>query len=74
MIQKKLDKNGGGGEYHEIPPKNFCLTAPKNFLVDPLTVSLISATGKIACFKWLCRLSVEIFLSHSAKKFQGEAF
>ena len=38
--------------------------------MDPLTVSLISATGKISCFKGLCRLSVEIFLSHSAKNVQ----
>ena len=54
--------------------KKICLTVPKSFLVDPLTVSLISATGKISCFKGLCRLSVEIFLSYKAKKLQGETF
>ena len=60
-----------GGESHNFPSKNFCLTVPKIFLVDPLSVPLISATGKFACFKWLCRLSVEILLSHGFRKFQG---
>ena len=44
--------------------KNFrpkiCLTVPKIFLVDPLNVSLISATGKILASKGLCRFSAEI--------------
>ena len=67
-----MDKKGG--EYHDFPLKKFCLTVPKIFVVDPLTVSLISATGKISCFKGLCRLTVEIFLSHSAKKNSGGPF
>ena len=37
---------GGGKEYQAFPSKIFCLTVPKNFIVEPFSVSLISGTEK----------------------------
>ena len=44
--KKFMDKNGGGGEYQELPSKNFCLTVPKNFVRESFSVSLISGIEK----------------------------
>ena len=44
--RKSLDKRGGGGEYQDSPSKFFCLTVPKNFVKEPLSVSLISGIKK----------------------------
>ena len=47
LVSKKLmDKRGGGGEYHDFQSKSFCLTVPKNFVGEPLSVSLISGIEK----------------------------
>ena len=43
--KKFMDKNGGG-EYQELPSKNFCLTVPKNFVRESFSVSLISGIEK----------------------------
>ena len=46
VAKKFMDKNGGG-EYQELPSKNFCLTVPKNFVKESFSVSLISGIEKI---------------------------
>ena len=46
VAKKFIDKNGGGGEYQELPSKNFCLTVPKNFVRESFIVSLISGIEK----------------------------
>ena len=45
VAKKFIDKNGGG-EYQELPSKNFCLTVPKNFVRESFSVSLISGIEK----------------------------
>ena len=45
VAKKFIDKNGGG-EYQELPSKNFCLTVPKNFVRESFSVSLISRIEK----------------------------
>ena len=67
--RESLDK--GGGEYQDFPWKIFCLTVPKNFLVEPFSVSLITGTEKV----WIrgggaSGFTVENFLSHSAENFR----
>ena len=57
--------------YHYFRLKNFRLTVPKNFVEEPVCVSLFSGTEKV----WIregvvSRFSVENFLSHSAEKFR----
>ena len=61
------------GEYQDFPSKIFCLTVPKNLVRESFIVSLISGMQKNFYFRGLChdfRVSVEIFLSHGAKKFR----
>ena len=43
---KSLWIKTGGGEYQELPSKNFCLTVPKNFVRESFSVSLISGIEK----------------------------
>ena len=45
VAKKFMDKNGGG-EYQELPSKNFCLTVPRNFVRESFSVSLISGIEK----------------------------
>ena len=65
---------GGGREYHNILSKIFPLTVPKNAVVEPFSLSLISGIEKFWMREWggggLSRYSVENFLSHSAEKFR----
>ena len=46
VAKKFMDKNGGG-EYQELPSKNFCLTVPKNSVGKSFSVSLISGIEKL---------------------------
>ena len=40
--RKKIRIRGGGGETSRFSVKTFCLTVPKNFVGEPISVSLIS--------------------------------
>ena len=45
--RKSLDERvGGGGECQNLQSKIFCLTVPKLFVGEPLSVSLISGIEK----------------------------
>ena len=44
VAKKFMDKRGG--DYQDFPSKIFCLTVPKIFVGEPLSVSLISGTEK----------------------------
>ena len=43
-VAKKFMDKRGWGEYQNFPSKIFCLTVPKIFVGEPLSVSLISGT------------------------------
>ena len=76
VANKFMDKKGGGGgEYRNLPSKNFCLAVPKYFVGEPLSVSLISGIGKILCFRGLCHDSPsKIFCLTVPKHFVEEPF
>ena len=57
-----------GGEYREFPSKGFCLTLPKNFVGEPISVSLYLGIDKFFASEVKSRFSVENFLSHTAEK------
>ena len=40
----------GGREQQDVPSETFCLTLPKYFVIEPFSVSLISAMEKF-CFR-----------------------
>ena len=46
-----MDKTGG---IIKIVFENFCLTVPKNFVVEPFSPSLMSGIEKHLCFIGLC--------------------
>ena len=49
VAKKFMDKRGGGGggrKNHDFQSKIFCLTLPKNFVGEPISVSLISGIEK----------------------------
>ncbi len=46
VAKKFMDKKGGGG-FQEFRSKKFCLTVPKNSVVESLRLSLISGIEKI---------------------------
>ena len=60
--------NKRGREYQDFRSKVFRLTVKKNFVGDPFSVSLVSGTKKVLIKGGVSKLSVEIFLSHSAEK------
>ena len=65
----------GGGEYQDFPSKIFCLTVPKNFVVEPFIVSLIAGTEKV----WIREgeyqdFPSKIFCVTVLKNFVGEPF
>ena len=69
--RQSLDKKGGSIKIFRR--SFFCLTVPKNFVVEPFTVAVVSGTRKV----WIRRggvssFSVEKFLSHSTEKFRRE--
>ena len=73
LVSKNVrDKRGGG--YHDFPSKFFCLTVPKNFVVEPFGVSEYFWYRKILCIRGgkggRITTSVEKFLSHSAEKYR----
>ena len=61
-----------GVEYQDFPSKTFCLPAPRNFVGNPFSVSLLSSAGEVWTREGLgvSRFSVEIFVSHSAENFR----
>ena len=64
-----------GGEYQDFPSSIFCLTVPKKFVGESFTVALNSGSEKVYGQEGgVSRVSVEIFLSHSAELFAGEPF
>ncbi len=58
----------GGWEYQEFPLKCYCLTLPKIFVGEPISVSLFLGIDKFIASEVVSRFSVENFLSHSAEK------
>ena len=58
----------GGGECQDFPSKISCLTVPKNFVGQPLSVSLISGIGKLYASEGYVTIFCRNFLSHSAEK------
>ena len=66
-----MDNTGG---IIKIVFENFCLTVPKNFVVEPFSPSLFSGIEKTYASEGLSRLSVENFFSHSGEKFRRGTF
>ena len=70
--EKVLEKNG---EYKKFSRKVFCLTVPKNVLGEQRFCAVFQRISGSESFekeeKGVSRVSVEIFLSHSAEKFGG---
>ena len=65
-----MDKRGVG-EYQDFPSKTFGLTVLRNFVGNPLSVSLLSGAEEVSIREGgVSRFSVDIFLSHSAEKFR----
>ena len=58
--------------YHDFLSKNFCLTVPKNFVVEPFSVSLIYVSKKFMLQRVISRVSIGNFLSRSTEKLRGE--
>ena len=56
------------GEVSRFPSKNFCLTVPKNFVGEPLSVSLISGIEKFYASEGYVTIFCRNFLSHSTGK------
>ncbi len=54
-----MDKKAG--EYQDFPSKIFCLTVPKKFVGEPLSVSLISGIEKIYASEGYVRIFRPIF-------------
>ena len=74
VAKKYMDKRGGG-EYQDFPSKIFCLTVPKIFVGESLTVAVISGTGKV----WIRRgeyqdFPSKIFCLTVPKKLVDESF
>ena len=69
-IGKDCMREWGEGKYQDFPSKIFCLTVTKNFVGQPLSVSLISGIEKIYASEVMSGFSVENILSHSAEKFR----
>ena len=67
--QKSLEKSGGG--YQGFPSKIFCLTVPKFSVGTPLLLHYFRVPKKFGeKGGGVSRISVEIFLSHSAEIFR----
>ena len=70
LVSKKLmDKRGEGRrEYHDFPSKNVCLTVPKNFVGETVSVSLISGIERFYASEiYLTILCRNFFLSQCWK-------
>ena len=61
-----------GVEYQDFLSKTFYLPVPRNFVVKPFSVSLLSGAGEVWIREGLgvSRFSVEKFLSHNAENFR----
>ena len=69
LVSKKFMKKRGGG-YQDFLSKSFCLTVPKKFLGEPISVSLYLGLDKFFASEVKSRFSDENFLSHSAESFR----
>ena len=45
-VAKKFVDKRGGGNFQDLPSKNFSLTVPKNFAGESFTISLVSGIEK----------------------------
>ena len=63
-IEKQLCPRG---EYHDFLQKNCCLTVPKNFMGQPILVSLNLDTENFLLEKVLSQFSVEFVVSKYRK-------
>ena len=63
-----------GVEYQDFLSKTFYLPVPRNFVVKPFSVSLLSGAGEVWIREGLgvSRFSVENFVSHSAEELRKE--
>ncbi len=50
-----MDKRGG--EYQDFPSEFFCLTGPKKFVEESITVAIFEGTGKV----WIRKGEYQIF-------------
>ena len=75
ITKKNMEKRGGGVEYQEFPSKGFCLTLPKNFVGEPISVSLFLGIDNFFCFRGLSHdFLSKIFRLTEQKNFVGEPF
>ena len=73
-VAKKFGEEGGG-EFQDSPLKIFCLTVPKAFVGEPITVALISCVEKV----WIRGKEYQEFTSKFfclavPKDYVGESF
>ena len=62
-------------EYQEFPSKCFCLTLPKIFVGEPISVSLFLGIDNFICFRGLSHdFLSKIFRLTEQKNFVGEPF
>ena len=69
--RKSLDESvwgGGGGGSVKIFRRNFLVSVPKTFVVQPFRVSLISGIEKIYASECYVTIFCRNFLSHSDEK------
>ena len=74
-VAKKLMDQRGGGEYQGFPREIFCLTVPKKFVGESITVPVFLGTGKV----WIRKREYQefpwkIFCFTLSKNFLGESF
>ena len=76
LVSKKLmDKRGEGRrEYHDFPSKNVCLTVPKNFVGETVSVSLISGIERFYASEIYLTILCRNFFVSVLKNFVGEPF
>ena len=60
-----MDKEG---EYQYFSSKNFCVTAPKKFVRESFSVSLISGSKKFMDKRGSIKILRRKFLTHSSEK------
>ena len=60
---------GWGRECQDFPSEDSCNSVPKNFIGQPLRVSLNSGIEKLYASEGYVTISVEVFLSDNAEKF-----
>ena len=68
--EKVYGKEMGRGECRKFPSKVFCLKLPKEFVGEPLTLSLVSGIENVCASAGYVKIFRAIFLSHSTEPFR----